>query len=96
VVQVLDEANNFAVKHRFLNGPELDQVFSDQTADGSIFWLLQDNQQTVTDVATFGDSNSDGSADGKATRINHLTYNAFGQVIKADNPQTVGTDPAIN
>ena len=67
VVQVLDESHNFAVKHRFLNGPELDQMFSDQTADGSIFWLLQDNQQTVTDVAKFGDLNNDGSADSKAT-----------------------------
>jgi len=88
VVQVLDESNNFALKHRFLNGPALDQVFSDQTADGNILWLLQDNQQTVTDVADFGDSNSDGSADGKSILVNHLTYNASGQVINADHSQT--------
>jgi len=102
VVQVLDESNNFAVKHRFLNGPALDQVFSDQTADGNILWLLQDNQQTVTDVADFQqDANSDGSADGKATLVNHLIYNALGQVTAADNPQTTtsttdGILPGLN
>ena len=101
VVQVLDESNNFAVKHRFLNGPALDQVFSDQTADGNILWLMQDNQQTVTDVADFGDSNNDGSADGKAKLVNHLIYNALGQVTAADNPQTTtsttdGILPGLN
>lgn len=64
--------------HRFLNGPQPDMVLTDEifTATGTpndILWLLQDHQNSVTDVATIPTS-------GSAILRNHLEYNAFGQI----------------
>ena len=57
VRSVLDELNSGStyqqVEHRFLNGRQVDQVFSDQNAMGEILWYVQDAKQTVRDVATW-------------------------------------------
>lgn len=40
------------VTHRFMHGPQIDQVFSDET-NGGILWYPQDRQNSVRDVATW-------------------------------------------
>ena len=70
--------------HRFLNGPVPDMVLVDEVFNSSgtptdILWLLQDQQQTVTDVATMS------STSGTATLRNHLEYNAFGDITSQTN-----------
>ena len=46
VVMVLDELvsgeSYQKVDHRFLNGPEIDQVFADETPGDSVLWYLSD------------------------------------------------------
>ena len=84
VVQMIDETSVGVPDvnkrtHRFFNGPEPDMVFADEVFSATntpadILWLLQDQQQTVTDVATMS------STSGTATLRNHLEYNAFGDI----------------
>ena len=71
------------IVHRFLNGPLVDQVFSDETAVGDILWYVFDHQNTVRDVAVF-----DGTPGDQAEVVNHLTYDSFGNVVDADDPTT--------
>jgi RHS repeat-associated protein len=82
------------VSHRFMNGPEIDQVFSDERPGNSILWYLSDQQNTVRDVANF----VYGTANNAAVVRNHLKYGSFGNVT-ADNPTTAtandGTAPGI-
>ena len=83
VVQIVDEVTGHR-QHRFLNGPApdmvlADEVFSSTGTPGDILWLLQDQQQTVTDVATMS------STSGPATLRNHLEYNAFGRITSQTN-----------
>jgi RHS repeat-associated protein len=71
-------------KHRFLNGPQPDMVLVDEVFNTSgtptdILWLLQDHQNTVTDVATMS------STSGQGTLRNHLEYNAFGEITSQTN-----------
>ena len=70
-------------KHQFLNGPQVDMVLADEvfSATGSpsdILWLLQDHQNSVTDVATI-------PASGQAQLVNHIEYNAFGAITSQSN-----------
>jgi len=76
------------VTHRFMNGPQIDQVFSDET-NGGILWYLQDRQNTVRDVATW-DGHGDATQEWKD--VNHISYDTFGNIIGFDDPTTVGTD----
>ena len=76
------------VTHRFMNGPQIDQVFSDET-NGGILWYLQDRQNTVRDVATW-DGHGDATKEWKD--VNHISYDTFGNVIGFDDPTTDGTD----
>ncbi len=96
VVLVLDETESWAdpggntfdpaVARRFLNGPLVDQVFAAQDGQtGETLWLLQDNQQTVTDVARFAQLDSDTAREPEL--VNHLQYDAFGNIISQTNPE---------
>ena len=79
VVLVLDELNSDQVTHRFMNGPFPDQVFSVQNAAGEVYFYLHDNQNTVTDIIQFEDSNGDGTKD-RAVSVNHIQYDAHGNI----------------
>ena len=88
VVMVLDELvsgeSYQKVDHRFLNGPEIDQVFADETPRDSVLWYLSDQQQTVRDVAQYTST----AAGSTSVVRNHLEYDAFGNVTSADDPTT--------
>ena len=60
--------------HRYLHGPQIDQVLAEETADGQVQWALTDNQGTVRDVI-----DSDGNI------LNHISYDAFGNVTAETN-----------
>lgn len=71
----------YAVTHRYLHGPEVDQVFADDRSVGQILWGLADANSTVRDVAVF---------DGTTTTIptnNHRVFDSFGNL---QNPDTDG------
>jgi RHS repeat-associated protein len=88
VVIVLDELVSGQayqqVDHRYLNGPEIDQVFADETPGDSVLWYLSDQQNTVRDVARYATI----TAGALATVRNHLEYDSFGNVTSADDPTT--------
>ena len=62
--------------HRYLHGPQIDQVLAQETADGEVQWALTDNQGTVRDVI-----DSDGNV------LNHISYDSFGNVMAESNPE---------
>ena len=55
-----------------------DEVFSSSGSPDDILWLLQDHQNSVTDVATI-------PASGQAQLVNHIEYNAFGAITSQTN-----------
>ena len=67
IALVFDEAGNQT--HRYLHGPQVDQVLAQETADGETQWALTDHQGSVRDVI-----DNDGAV------LNHITYDSFGQV----------------
>lgn len=68
-----------ATTHRYLHGPEVDQIFADEDASGDVLWPLTDNLGTVRDLADY-----DSSLD--VTEIaNHIAYDAFGNVTSETN-----------
>lgn len=54
--------------HRYLHGPEIDQILADEAAQGGVLWTLTDNQGTVRDLIN-----------GSGTSQNHLKYDSFGK-----------------
>jgi len=83
LIQTINEVTGNRT-HRFLNGPQPDMVLTDEVFNSSgtptdILWLLQDHQNSVTDVGTMS------STSGQATHRNHLEYNAFGQITSQTN-----------
>jgi len=76
------------VTHRFMNGPQIYQVLSDET-NGGILWHLQDRQNTVRDVATW-DGHGDATKEWK--NVNHISCDSFGNVTGVDDPTTAGAD----
>ena len=70
---VFDQDGNLS--QRYLYGPQIDQVLSQEDAQtGEVLWALTDHQGTVRDVV-----NNDGEV------VNHITYNSFGQVTEESN-----------
>lgn len=67
ITLVFDE--NGEQTHRYLHGPQIDQVLAEEVANGEVRWALADNQGTVRDVI-----DSDGNV------LNHVTYDSFGQI----------------
>ncbi|HPZ82112.1 MAG TPA: hypothetical protein PL064_01685, partial [Thermogutta sp.] len=69
---------------RYLWGPAVDQILAEENvdngADETVQWTLTDHLNTVRDIAKY-DSGSD-----MTTVVNHLTYDAFGQITSQTNP----------
>ena len=88
VVIVLDELvsgeSYQKVDHRYMNGPDIDQVFADEAPGNSVLWYLSDHQNTVRDVAKYAST----AAGSQATVRNHLEYDSFGNVTSVDDPTT--------
>ena len=71
-----------ALNTRLLQGPDVDQLFADETALGEVLWTLSDHQGTVRDVADFT------VASNSTAVINHIRYDSFGKIIAETNPAT--------
>ncbi|AFY40222.1 RHS repeat-associated core domain protein [[Leptolyngbya] sp. PCC 7376] len=55
--------------HRYLHGPQIDQVLAEETADGEVRWALTDHQGSVRDVI-----------DNDGVILNHITYDSLGNI----------------
>ncbi len=71
--------------NRYLHGPAVDQILADEQVDslttpGEVLWPLTDNLGTVRDLAVYDD------ATGITAIVNHLTYNAFGEITDQTDP----------
>ncbi|KAI9129302.1 FG-GAP-like repeat-containing protein [Acaryochloris sp. CCMEE 5410] len=75
IALVFDE--NGEQTHRYLHGPQIDQVLAEEIANGEVRWALADNQGTIRDVI-----DNDGNV------LNHVTYDSFGQITSETNPET--------
>jgi RHS repeat-associated protein len=60
--------------HRYLYGPQIDQVLADETVTGAVQWALSDQQGSVRDVI-----NSQGQL------LNHIRYDSFGNITSQTN-----------
>jgi RHS repeat-associated protein len=60
--------------HRYLYGPQIDQVLADETVTGAVQWALSDQQGSVRDVI-----NSQGQV------LNHIRYDSFGNITSQTN-----------
>ncbi|MGR3278684.1 FG-GAP-like repeat-containing protein [Acaryochloris marina NIES-2412] len=74
IALVFDE--NGEQTHRYLHGPQIDQVLSEEIANGEVRWALADNQGTVRDVI-----------DSEGNLLNHITYDSFGKITSETNPE---------
>jgi RHS repeat-associated protein len=72
IALVFDEAGNET--HRYLHGPQIDQILAAETNDQTQ-WALSDHQGSIRDVIT-----NDG------TVLNHITYDSYGNVTSETNP----------
>lgn len=77
-----DEADDLT--DRFMYGPNVDQVLAGEevtgtSAAGDVLWALTDHLGTVRDLAEY-DSGTD-----TTTIVNHLAYDAFGNVTSETN-----------
>jgi RHS repeat-associated protein len=61
--------------HRYLYGPQIDQILADEVATGEVRWALTDHQGTVRDVI-----------DSQGNVLNHISYDSFGNVTNESNP----------
>lgn len=80
---------------RLLNGPLIDQLFAQETADGEVLWALTDLQGSVRDWVEFADFDNDGTEETEL--INHLSLDSFGGVIEVTdvNGAVVDFDPRL-
>ena len=72
------------VTNRYLWGPAVDQILADEQLepDGgtTVLWTLTDHLNTVRDLAVHD------PATGATTIVNHLVYDAFGQITHQTDP----------
>lgn len=61
--------------HRYLHGPQVDQILAEEDAQGEVLWALSDNQGTVRDLV-----------DATGTVVNHISYDSFGNITSQTNP----------
>ncbi|NEZ56031.1 RHS repeat protein [Adonisia turfae] len=73
IALVFDETGNQT--HRYLHGPNVDQILAEETADGAVHWALTDHQGSVRDVI-----------DNSGNILNRIVYDSFGQVTSETNP----------
>ena len=86
IVLQLDDSGD--ITNRYLQGAEIDQIFADENALAEVLWPLADNQGTIRDLATYDDAN------GITEIVNHITYDAFGQITGEENLAEPTADPA--
>jgi len=71
-------------RQRYLWGPAVDQILAEEEVDGGtadlVAWTLTDHLNTVRDIAKFDPQT------GATTVVNHLVYDAFGNVTSESNP----------
>nr|MDQ3330343.1 RHS repeat-associated core domain-containing protein [Planctomycetota bacterium] len=60
--------------NRYLHGPQIDQVFADQSTADGLLWSLADHQGTVRDWADY-DSGTNATA-----VVDHVKYDSFGTI----------------
>ncbi len=75
------------LSHRYLWGPAVDQLLSDEqvtgvSEPGTVVLPLTDNLGTVRDLAICN------LTSGTTAVVNHLDYNSFGQLLSQTNPAT--------
>lgn len=79
IVLVTDETG--AITHRYLHGPAIDQIFADEQLGEDVRWALSDNQGTVRDWVV------EDTTTGTTSIVDHLDYNAYGQITAHTDPQ---------
>gem|GEM_PF-5299947 len=77
-VQVIT-GNGGAVTHRYLHGPDVDQVFADESTVGEILWPLADRAGSIRDVADYDFTTNLTSIPGG----HHRTFDSFGTPLAA-------------
>jgi RHS repeat-associated protein len=86
IVLVLNSAGS--VTNRYLQGPGVDQVLADEQVStasqtpNTVLWALSDNQGTVRDWA------QKNTTTGQTQIVDHIVYDAYGQIVSQTNPQT--------
>jgi RHS repeat-associated protein len=86
IVLVLNSAGS--VTNRYLQGPGVDQVLADEQVTSAsqtpntVLWALSDNQGTVRDWA------QKNTTTGQTQIVDHIVYDAYGQIVSQTNPQT--------
>ena len=73
IALVFDEAGNQT--HRYLHGPNVDQILAEETANADVHWALTDHQGSVRGVI-----------DNSGNILNRIVYDSFGQVTSETNP----------
>jgi RHS repeat-associated protein len=75
---------NGDLSNRYLHGPAVDQILADESFDPAsglsedILWALTDHQGSVRDLVSYESSNN------SVNLIEHLHYDAFGNLINID------------
>jgi len=76
------------LRQRYLWGPAVDQILAEEAVDGGtadlVQWTLTDHLNTVRDIAKY-DPGSD-----MTTVVNHLIYDASGNLTSESNPTKEG------
>ena len=67
-----DGSNNLT--HRYLHGPNVDQILADENVGGTLYWVLTDDLGTERDIVN-----------SSATVLNHLKFDSFGKVTAESN-----------
>ncbi len=72
------------LRNRYLWGPAVDELLAEEMVDNGgaedVFWALTDHQNTVRDLALYNPGTD------TTTVVNHLKYDAFGNVTAESNP----------
>ena len=72
------------LRNRYLWGPAVDELLAEETVDNGgaedVLWALTDHQNTVRDPAQYNPGTD------TTTVVNHLKYDAFGNVTAESNP----------
>lgn len=77
VLDFLNTGSGFAIEHRYLYGNRIDQLLAQENADGTVYWMMTDNQGTVRDLI-----------DNTGHLVEHYTYDAYGQITGGDTSLT--------
>ena len=78
ILLVPDETGN--VDHRLLWGAAVVQILADENSSGDVNWMLTDHQNTVRDIVQYDEATYTTSV------VNHLAYDAFGNVASETDP----------